>query len=885
MLHFLTSVARKLPMIVALLFLAATLYWFVYSGVNAGILVYASLERNVISVSYLGDPYQIGLILFVVVNIVLLFGFFYATRIQLFERYRLRKFYFIVLWLGVVLSYSWLLFKGMHTSVFPYVEKLIEEVTIDEGSFLNAFVNEGSSAYLLMMIFPLAITFVFMMGGMNIYHDHRDSIENAFREFRWRGGLLQKIGDLEQEQNAPDVKLGKNIETNEYVEQPGKDRTLNNLIVGSIGTGKTAALGLPIINQDLHHMTKYINQFPKLIQRKDYNTEDVKGRYLNGISIIEPSNDLCKKSLKLCKAHGIPDDAITYIDPTDPNTPNINPMKGPVEKVAESLAQVIEGLNESGDSGNFYFEQAQRNHLKQYVYLLKMHDEEKEVTFDMLLDMYNNSQAVRIMHEKLKERIPQHIESIEDRDEYNKWKIIQQVDEWFDMNLLPVMENKGGGVREPAKVKQGTYRGMDQYYDSKAEHVQGLRNILNDIGSNPLIRRVLFGKSDFSFDTHLELGGVLLVNTAKGEMGNLSNVLGKMVLLSLQNAVFRREPGTSPYHHILIDEAPDYLYQPFREFPAQSRKYKCIITVICQTIAQMADRYGEYYLTTLVGTLRHRMIYGDVPAFDAEYFSKMFGEDFRYEESSGEQVVSPLQESPMVRQTSNYQKVREENMSASDVMYQDAFQCAVKIVSNNRPLPVQQIKANFVPYNEFEKSRYVIKEQPLDVWMNSRRQFEEGRINQIVEDSEETLKDIETMKQVEERDSQNETVEHSFSQLELDYDDLPKPETRYQSTKAPVPLSQQFTHAEKEFSDTNETTSGVENGGGDNDTNEAPDFLDVTEINDAHVPGASSPQHHKNDTTSYSHDDTEEHHQGEQKEFQESQLPSDAEKFIESLKE
>ncbi len=96
------------------------------------------------------------------------------------------------------------------------------------------------------------------------------------------------------------------------------------------------------------------------------------------------------------------------------------------------------------------------------------------------------------------------------------------------------------------------------HYDREEEYVKGLRNILKDLASNVLIRRVLFGKSDFDFDVHLEQGGILLVNTAKGELADLSNVLGKFVLLSMQNAVFRREPNISPYHHIIVDEFPDY---------------------------------------------------------------------------------------------------------------------------------------------------------------------------------------------------------------------------------------------------------------------------------------------------------------------------------------
>jgi hypothetical protein len=349
--------------------------------------------------------------------------------------------------------------------------------------------------------------------------------------------------------------------------------------------------------------------------------------------------------------------------------------------------------------------------------LLKLHDpSEQDVTFDLLLDMYNNPQVVRKMHVKLKTTIPSDIDSIEERDERIYWKIVQGVDEWFDLNLVPKQTRHGNMM-----VAERDHNGEPLYFDAKAEHVQGLRNILNDIGANPIIRRVLFGKSDFDFDVHMARGGILLVNTAKGELVNLARVLGKIVLMNLQNASFRRPPMVSSFHHILVDEAPDYLYNAFREFPAQSRKYKVIITTLKQTIAQLADQFGEHYMTTLIGTMRNRMVYGDVPAFDAKYFSEMFGEKFKYQEGQTETSVSPMQENPVSRSGSSYQKVKEQAMTGGDIMFQDAFQCAVKIVSNNQPMPVVQIKANFVPKEEFQSAAVLVADESRGVWLEQRR--------------------------------------------------------------------------------------------------------------------------------------------------------------------
>lgn len=685
-------------------------------------------------------------------SIMVVFSWLLSTRIAF---YRKKLFRFIFFAVAVLTVWGNLALFGMiqvKERVIPYFEKQLDNVIVTDGFFESIVFEQTEGFYLMLLLIPMIVLMFISLYLMNKYIQFETDLKEAFFEFEWSGRWIQKFSKMENKKLWPDIELGENSKTGEMVVLPGRDRTLNTMIIGSIGTGKTAALALPMINQDLHHMTQYINDYPELWQREDFQTEEVAGRYLSGISIIEPSNDLCQKALQLVKAHGIPEEAITYINPLDPNTPSINPMRGPVDKVAEVFAQVIAGLNDSKDGGNFFFEQAQRNHLKHYIYLLKLHDEEKEVTFDMLLDMYNNPQVVRQMHLELKKTIPDKIDQIEDRDKRNYWKIVQGIDEWFDLNLLPQQNRQGFPERNDD--------GEIVYYDAKAEHVQGLRNIINDIGANPLIRRVLFGKSDFDFDRHMTMGGVLLVNTAKGELVNLARVLGKIVLMNLQNASFRRPPMVSSFHHILVDEAPDYLYNAFREFPAQSRKYKVIITTLKQTIAQLADQFGEHYMTTLIGTMRNRMVYGDVPSFDAKYFSDMFGEKFTYEEGESDMSVSPLQDNPMTRQGSSYRKIREQAMTGGDIMFQDAFQCAVKIVSNNKPMPVLQIQANFVPKAEFTTATSQVEDENLEVWLEERRSF--FKYSSGLEEAGSAPVSIQSIEETEQENMVNYTAEQQY---------------------------------------------------------------------------------------------------------------------------
>ncbi|MDG2658585.1 hypothetical protein P7M12_23045, partial [Vibrio parahaemolyticus] len=326
-----------------------------------------------------------------------------------------------------------------------------------------------------------------------IFYEHKKELLDEFGKweyvFKIPGWMLSFLNDDRQRKLAtslhrffteknpsklpePDIFLGPNSATREMAVIQGKSLTLNIMIIGNIGTGKSAALGLPIANQILDYMASMINNFKTLYARKDYHSEDVKGTQVNGLTVIEPSNDFCEKVYKLVLAHKIPESVIFYLDPTNPDTPSINFVRGPVDKVAEMLCSVLTGLSDNG-AGNPFFVQSERSHLKQHIYLLKLHDSNFEARFEHLIDMYNDANLVFEMHLKLKERLPNDIESIPDRDERNHFRIMKQVDEWFDLNYVPeISGGRGGG--EVVYHTEGKYYGQPKIIDKQETFVRGL---------------------------------------------------------------------------------------------------------------------------------------------------------------------------------------------------------------------------------------------------------------------------------------------------------------------------------------------------------------------------------------------------------------------------
>ncbi|PEV85958.1 conjugal transfer protein TraG [Bacillus thuringiensis] len=654
------------------------------------------------------------------------FSFRFYSRIPALQFQNGKLLILIASHIAVDIQFLWFATAPIHAKVIPYLMNKAKHVNFGEYQAIGDVLTGNFHTLTMIFVFlPTVFMILFTLWYSGHIIRYREEILKWVQKYEYKNHKLQKWFNSQEEQIYPDVEIGPHIKHKEMIRIKGKDRTLNGIIIGPIGSGKTSSLIIPMINQDLHWMVRFINKFENTYKKNNYDTEEVKGTFLNGITVIEPSNDLCQKVFKLVQAHKIPESSIYYIDPTNPDTKNINILRGPVDKVAEVFAMVIQGLSESN---NAFFEQAQRNHLKQHIYLLKLHNPQKDVTFDDLIDMYDDVERVHRMHKLLKvqvEKLYDFVQSgVASRDQKNEYKIIKGIDEWFDNTI----REKTGFQGEPAVYKSGKYRGKPMHYDREEEYVKGLRNILKDLASNVLIRRVLFGKSDFDFDVHLEQGGILLVNTAKGELADLSNVLGKFVLLSMQNAVFRREPNISPYHHIIVDEFPDYVVRPFKEFPAQSRKYKVILTIASQTLSQLALDFTEQYMFTLLGSFRNKMIFGDVTPYDAKIFSDMFGETEEFKESESEQGISPMQENPVSRLGSTYQKLKEVVMSPGDIMAQGAFICAARIVQDNHVQPVQQITSNFVPKEEFAQAIIQVEIKSGQYWETERLRLIEESI-------------------------------------------------------------------------------------------------------------------------------------------------------------
>ncbi|HEX9596122.1 MAG TPA: type IV secretory system conjugative DNA transfer family protein, partial [Anaerolineales bacterium] len=158
-----------------------------------------------------------------------------------------------------------------------------------------------------------------------------------------------------------------------------------------------------------------------------------------------------------------------------------------------------------------------------------------------------------------------------------------------------------------------------------AEVVSPVQNKVGAYLANRPLRNIL-GQVKSSFDVQrlMDQGGILIVNLAKGRLGeDAANLLGSFLVTKLQLAAMARAgmPETERRDfYLYVDEFHNFTTQSFADILSEARKYRLNLTLANQYLGQMADSVRQAVLAN-VGTL---VIFRVGPE-DAESLGKEFG--------------------------------------------------------------------------------------------------------------------------------------------------------------------------------------------------------------------------------------------------------------------
>lgn len=602
------------------------------------------------------------------------------------------------------LNFVWAANLSVIFVIIPLFESAVvqAEIAVASNAFASFFSKGLSVITWSTVVSKISMLVPAIIAGIYIYNkstlklkNYIPDYEEFLKYYRYRDDSFYDVFNSKQNDYTADVIIGHEKVSGEKIRIPAKSRTLNTMIVGTIGSGKSSAIILKMIQQDLESFAKYIRAYADNVKNPNFWTSGEAAKYLNGFSLIDPSNDLCQKTLKLALNKGIPRELITYLNPSDPNTDRANLLNGPTGKAAEVFTEVVSGI--AGKTGDF-FAQAQRTHLKQHVYLLKLsalEDTKAGVpTFDNLMLMYSDIEEVVRRYQLLK----RHINKLRKIYEYTETEIKNKG------NVSKILKRKSKVLKVEIDIaarvqdyfsnliiaEKGFYprghphEGKQMHRDAEAEYVKGLRNILDDISSNANLRYVLFDESDFDLDIHFRYGGILIVNTDVATMGgSLSGTFGRFIFLSLQNAAFRRIPDIMPISPIYADEIPSYITQHFTLLTSQSRKYNVPIISAMQGFSQLSLAESEDFMTSVMVNMRNKIVFGDVFGNDAKLASDLFGEKYEYQETLNEAEIDQAADLETNRLSKMSRRVEALNITTTNMARLDAYSAVARIIDED----------------------------------------------------------------------------------------------------------------------------------------------------------------------------------------------------------
>lgn len=268
-------VARSSYYVVTLLLLLA--WYFAFRGIYK----YASFWSIQMGVplptlSIFGNPFETNYYIETFFSFwILIYTWQLSTKVKTYQEIKRRWFIFSMMLIGIVAQFLWAFSVPLAKIFIPFLNSKAGEVSLNDKGLENTILSNFSNIMHLVFAIPVIIIILVLLWLFKIFYEHKKELLDAFGKweyvFKIPGWMLSFLNEDRQRRLAtslhkffteknplklpePDIFLGPNSATREMAVIQGKSLTLNIMIIGNIGTGKSAALGLPIANQILDYM-------------------------------------------------------------------------------------------------------------------------------------------------------------------------------------------------------------------------------------------------------------------------------------------------------------------------------------------------------------------------------------------------------------------------------------------------------------------------------------------------------------------------------------------------------------------------------------------------------------------------------------------------------
>lgn len=358
---------------------------------------------------------------------------------------------------------------------------------------------------------------------------------------------------------------------------------------------------------------------------------------INKVTLIDSTGGLSHRILSMAAKEGIPNDRIVYIDPTVNKGFNFNPLIGDFGEVLNAFLNMLEDHFLALD---FSAAEQQKEIVQNLMFLLK-HTED-EVNFADLISCFDNASKLYDYYLKLNDKLCK--EQIEFKGLKNN-ELLIYFKTWVETYVNVVMTEKE--VICEFKESESWYQ---------------LRSVFKELATYNLFS----ANRPIDLNSYLEKGGIMLVVPNTHALGKKAYMLGKYILSRIEQSIFNLN-ANHEFHHLIVDEAFSFIYDDFPELLAQTRRLRVSVTLVEQFLPRWAEKYGEDMLRTSLACIRNIFVFGGINVQDARFMEKLLGEYT---------LIDPP-------------------LSSWDLILQDAFICAAKVIKDSRPMPTVQIKAHY----------------------------------------------------------------------------------------------------------------------------------------------------------------------------------------------
>lgn len=209
-----------------------------------------------------------------------------------------------------------------------------------------------------------------------------------------------------------------------------------------------------------------------------------------------------------------------------------------------------------------------------------------------------------------------------------------------------------------------------RYTVSKNSIYTRLQSLLN----HELLYIMLTGEETFRFDSILGKGKLIVINVAKGSLGNeVATVLGKFFMESLLGSVFRNSNRFPCY--LLVDEMQLLTARSLTELLTEARKKKLFLIGATQSLGHFDEKLKNQLIVNtgiqLVGRTHPKDVqlltrYRELPKYEISHLKK-YQFLFKYEEEAPVTIRTPkrLQHKKLKRSSKDIHRFIQEHIHTS----------------------------------------------------------------------------------------------------------------------------------------------------------------------------------------------------------------------------